>query len=132
MQDITQCCTVYSVKRHGHEMVLLLNRKWTQLTSSNFVHEKIVIVRCKIERDYLTVITSFDQQQIMVEDSELFMNNYRKRWINIRSRITLLNVAKHLNDGMWNQTLLQVLGTQWETHLNQNRELFKDFKCTII
>ena len=112
-------------KRAVCGVAVLLDKRWKKkIVSYIFVSERIIIVRLKIERGYLSVFGAYAAENGKKE--EIFYQELQHR-LNSCNKNDYLIIAVDLNARVGNQSIPSVVGTFGESCLNENGNLLRDF-----
>lgn len=109
---------------------VLVDQKWkNKIDSYTFVNERILTIRFKVERGFLTVIGVYAPEEGRKAETMEFYECLQKQ-LTACKKTEYIIIAGDLNARVGNQPIPQVVGTFGECHLNENGRQLRDF-CTF-
>ncbi|XP_022204516.1 craniofacial development protein 2-like [Nilaparvata lugens] len=116
-------------RRASAGVMVLVDQRWkNRIESYSFVSERIIRVRFKMDRGYLTLFGTYAPEEGKKEATIEFYEELQKQ-LTACNKADYVIVAGDLNARVGNQPIPQVVGTFGEYHLNENGRQLRDF-CT--
>ncbi|XP_054708323.1 uncharacterized protein LOC129218133 [Uloborus diversus] len=130
-QDIDDFVMLYSGvpqnKRAACGVAILLDKTWkNKIVNYTFVNERMIIVRLKFERGYLSVFGVYAPENGRKEETDLFYEELQLRINNCKKNDSMILMGD-LNARVGNQPIPNVVGTFGEICLNDNGKQLRDF-----
>jgi exonuclease III len=108
-------------------VAILISHKWkNKIHSYKFINDRIITVRRKVPRGYLTVICIYAPEEGRNEDSDEFYETLQKE-INSTNKNDYLILGGDLNARIGNNPIPDLIGTNGEPTLNKNGQALRDF-----
>lgn len=114
-------------KRASAGVAILINKFWkNKIHSYTFINERILTIRIKIKRGYLTVIGVYAPEEGRHEDSEEFYEELQKLLDKINKNDYYI-IAGDLNARIGKIPITNIVGTEGEEVINNNGYKLREF-----
>jgi exonuclease III len=108
-------------------VAILISHKWKNKTHSyKFINDRIITVRHKVPRGYLTVIGIYASEEGRDEDSDEFYETLQKE-MNSTNKNDYLILGRDLYARIGNNPIPDLIGTSSELTQNKNGQALRDF-----
>lgn len=107
-------------KRASSGVAILIDHKWkTRIESYKYINERIVEVRFRISRGYLTIIGVYAPEEGKKEETDIFYETLQKV-VNSYIKTDSLIISGDLNARIGNTPVPNIVGEHGETCINDN------------
>lgn len=114
-------------KRASSGVAVLLRKEWkTRIHSYNFINDRIINVRIKVHRGYLTIVGIYAPEEGRKDESIEFYEHLQKH-INSVRKTDYIAICGDFNARVGKTPIERILGTNGETILNENGKMLQNF-----
>lgn len=132
-QDLEKYTLIHSGVRQDTRaaagVAIMINEKWKgKIKSYELTDERIMNIRCRIERGYLTIVCIYAPEEGKRDESEAFYDKLQQ-YINRINKNDYIIIGGDFNARIGREKFENIIGTNGENCLNQNGKMLRDFAC---